>query len=221
MSSQEEFLEGCRLAWSQRMEDLLGAKPAARSEWCDVRSMLEVLAPFLEPNLGHLYLPTGGGQTMTAAQEGNEPGTIEFLMSSGKAAYIFKPRTLSVNYFAEDPAQSFIYIACDKLDPTGVYEHDLEGQEEVVETSPMTYHPRVVWDQGYIGIDQDGEEIPLPDEARLAMRFLGGDAMLVSNGSYWNGNARTYGGEHNRVGEDKVRELVSEMIRRAKASDSD
>lgn len=212
MSKHENFLEEGRERWVAALHEALGKNPAAMSQWTDLDRMPKVLAPFMGQGLNHTYFPTGGGLTMDSVALGHERGTIEFRPTSGEAAYICKPTKLAIHYFANDPAQSFVYLTCAALKPTGTYDYAVDGQEELVETSPGEYHPRVVWDQGFLDHDEYGDEKPLPHGSRLALRFLRGNFMLVGNGSFWNGNAHTYDGEHDKLGEDQVHKLIEQVI---------
>jgi hypothetical protein len=210
-SNREQLLAAGRERWRTALHEALGDTPATRSEWTDLNEMPNVLAPFMGKGVGHTYLPTGGGMDMVAASVGRERGTLE-LRPGRRAAYIFKPTRLMIHYFAQAPAQSFVYITTAPLKASGVYDYNIDDMEELVEIAPRDYRERVVWDQGYIGHDECGDEIPIPEDARLALRFLRGHFMIVGHGSVWNGTPHTYDGEHNQLGEQGVRDLIQSVI---------
>ena len=212
MSTRADIQENGRIRWRTALRECLGENPAAISECTDIGDMLRLLQPLMGSEVNHTYFPTGGGLGMQTVRLGHEHGTIEF-KPKGNAAYLCKPKKMSIHYFDQDPVQSFIYITCERLEPTGTYEHNDRGQEEVVETAPQEYHPRTVWDEGHLGYDENGDAVPLPPESRLALRFLRGSFMLVGYGSFWNGNPHTYFGEHDKWGEARVHELIEQWIK--------
>ncbi len=213
MSNQrEKFLSDARARWTAAIEAAIGDNLPARSEWTDLTAMRQVMEPFMGEAMGHTFLPTGGGMDMRSVRLGHEKGTLE-LRPGGRTGYIFKPTSLAINYFAAEPAQSFIFIHCAPLKPTGVYGHPVGDQEEVTEISRGDYRVRPVWDRGYLDHDDGGREIPLPDSARVVCRFLKGSFMIAGNGSLWNGTAHTYDGEHDKLGEAGVRDLIERAIK--------
>lgn len=208
---REDFLQQGRQRWRDAMAEALGPAPAERSEWTDLEQISTVLAPFTKKGVGHLYLPTGGGQEPTGVRLGREKGTIEFRIGK-RTAYVTKPARLVIHYFEEAPAQSFVFIEGAKLKPSGVYDKLTTDSEELVEVSPGDLRERAVWDRGFADMDQYGDEIPLPDSARLIMRFLRGGFAIVGTGSIWNGTAATYDGEHDELGEAEMRKLIQAVI---------
>jgi len=211
-AGRDEYLEECRQRWGAAMRNALGSSPANRSEWQDPSAMIDVLRHFLGKGVQHTYLPTGGGMTMEGVGLGHERGTIE-LRPAKRVAYLLKPERMSINYFPQAPAQSFIFITTKPLKQTDVYDHQLSReQEEVVELGPCDYRPRSAWDHGEVEIN--GQLHDLPGDARLVCRFLGGSFMMVGEGSFWNGHPNTYDGEHDQLGEAKVRALIERIIER-------
>ena len=77
-----------------------------------------------------------------------------------------------------------------------------------MEIRPGDYRPRSLWDEGNLGYDERGRELPLPKEARLVIRWFGGGVLIVAKGSIWNGIAATYDGRHDRMTPAEVREAI-------------
>jgi hypothetical protein len=209
--SNDEFLEQGRQRWRDALATALGPTPLERSEWTDLNQMSAVLGPFTKKGVGHLYLPTGGGQSPTGVRLGREQGTLEFRIGK-RTAYVIKPRRLIVHYFNGAPAQSFVFIEGAKLKPSGIYDRLISDSEELVEVSPGDLRDRAVWDRGFADVDEYGDELPLPDSARIVVRFLRGGFAIVGHGSVWNGPAATYDGEHDRLGEAEMRKLIQMVI---------
>lgn len=213
----EQWLIQQRKAWVAALKQVLGPNPATRSEWTDLDDMVAVLEPLLIKEQHHVYLPTGGGQSMIAVEEGNERNTLA-LYPNERVRYLLKPRTLTIHYFPDAPEQSFVFIETKKLKPSGIYDHEItDGQEEVLELSPGDYQDRSAWDAGYCGRDEEGDEIPLPDTATLVCRFLEGSFAIVGEGSFWNSASGTYDGEHSQLGQDRMREAIEGGIKRRAA----
>jgi serine/threonine-protein kinase len=217
--TREEYLAEQRAAWVAALQGLFGSSPPERAEWTDLDGMIGVLSQLLKPEMHHVYLPTGGGMSMKSVSRGNERGTLA-LHPNKRTTYLLKPRKMTVHYFADAPAQSFLFIETDKLEQSGTYDHKIKGgSEELVEIGPGDYRERSVWDAGYDGHDEGGDEIPLPKSAKLVIRFFKGGFAIVGQGSVWNGTAATYDGEHDKLGQEPMRELIDKAIKRLGLTD--
>lgn len=214
----EDWLVEQRKAWVASVRSVLGPTPAVRSEWTGLDDMVSVLEPLLVKQQHHVYLPTGGGQSMIAADTGTERGTLA-LSVEDRVRYVLRPRKLTLHYFDDAPEQSFVFIETKKLKQSGTYDHKIKGgQEELVELSPGDYRERAVWDAGYCERDEDGDEVSLPDTATLVCRFFEGSFAIVGQGSFWNGSPNTYDGEHSKIGQDKMRDLIEAAIKQRAAA---
>lgn len=188
--------------------------------WNDLTSIRSALAPFMGENFGHAHLPTGGGLDYHDVQLSPEAGCIEF-KTSKKSVDVAKPRSLTLEYIADRPTESFLLLELDHLNPTSIHDSDSEeyvakvGREEIVELGRGDYQPRFVWDQGFYGHDETGNEIPLPDNARLMTRWLRGKILFVVKGSIWNETSSTYNGQHNSMTANEIRKTIEGAMARA------
>jgi serine/threonine-protein kinase len=218
--SLKDFHNTCRIAWVKAISSAVGPTPPATTTWRGRREIVGAMTPFVEA-MNHLLLPgTGGGNDVAQVTLGREPGTIEFVVRDDKT-YIVKPKSMTLEYVAAAPAESFVTVDLATLLPTGVDPRpssDDQWNEELAELSARNYVERNVWDQRYIGHDAAGDEISLPKKARLVMRIFGGRLMLVSKGSLWNSVPATYDGLHDRMTNREIRDLIERSIPSAKTA---
>jgi serine/threonine-protein kinase len=77
--------------------------------------------------------------------------------------------------------------------------------------APADYVSREIWDRGFLH-DENGDEIPIPDNARLVMRLLQGKVLLVAKGSLWNSDPATYDGRHNTMTAAQIRRIIERSL---------
>lgn len=156
-----------------------------------------------------------------------EPGCLEFIVGD-RVVQIMKPRSLTLERI-DSAGNSFLLLELDNLDPSGVYgtdenepdgdsdaEHAEQSSEELVEVAPAEYVSRDVWDRGFLDHDENGDEIPIPDGARLAVRWLRGKVLLVAKESLWNGVPATYDGRHNGMTATQIRTTIERSLAKMK-----
>ena len=95
-------------------------------------------------------------------------------------------------------------------------EHAEQSSEELVEVAPAEYVSRDIWDRGFLDHDENGDEIPIPDGARLAVRWLRGKVLLVAKESLWNGVPATYDGRHNGMTAAQIRTTIERSLAKMK-----
>lgn len=191
--------------------------------WEGAHNIAAALRPFMGLDNNHTHFPSGGGHDFLSVRASVERGCLEFAVSS-RIAYIMKPRSLTLERIDSSPAESFLMLELDELQPSGVYERDededgdredpsdamrrVRMSEELVDLGGGDYVERGVWDRGFV----DHEDDPLPDEARLVRRFFRGRVMFVSKGSIWNGAPRTYSGVHDQASNAIIRQAIERAI---------
>lgn len=225
----DDFEATSRTEWDAAVDQLLPAG-ATCAEWWGATPIAAALQPILGPNSNHAFLPTRGGVSVAAATVASgEVGCLE-LRPKGGSTYLVKPRKLTAERVVGAPGNSFLLLELDQLPLTDVYEDDPDeveedglgirgrilerGQEEVVEISPGHYVDRSVWDHGSLGYDEDGREVPIPQGARLVVRFLRGKVLFAAKASLWNRDPTTYDGRHSNMTPDEVREAIERSIAR-------
>lgn len=218
----EDFHRERRDAWDRAIASLAGPNSPATIVWKGRADIAAALEPLMGINNNHAHLPTGGGMDFEAVRRSAEPGCLEFL-AGGRTGYIVKPRKLTLERI-DSPGNSFLLLELDELAPTDTYDdgedqaEDEEvakrdrGSEELLEVAPGEYEDRGLWDRGFLGYDEGGREIPMPDEARIVVRWLRGKILFVAKGSLWNGSPRTYGGEHDKFSAYQIRQAIERAL---------
>ena len=173
-----------------------------RRSWSRPSQIIENLAPFMGQNLNHAHLPSGGGHDFLSVGLSAELGCLELRISRG-LAYVVRPKRLTLEIIEAQPGESFLLLELGELERKEAYvpsegvDADIAARvgasEELTELAPGSYVPRWHWDENE---GPDGE--PLPDDARLVVRWMGGQMLLVAKGSVWNGDPRTYRGLHSK-----------------------
>jgi hypothetical protein len=213
--SLSDFHTRSRANWTAKIDQLADSGDATL-EITGVAPILRALGPFMGSGNNHAHLPTGGGFDFEAVSPGREQGSIEFQIFTGTAV-VAKPRRLTIERLESDPAESFLLLELDALEPSGTYEDEerLEERrlEEVDDLGRGEYVPRGAIHYG-LYIDEDGLEQETPDDAQTVLRLLNGKIMLVSKGSIWNGSSQTYSGLHDGLSATEIRGAIQQILDR-------
>jgi hypothetical protein len=223
--SLSNFHHSCGVQWDRAVASVAGKASASSRVWTSRADIIDVLEPFMGENRNHAHLPTGGGMDFLSVRRASEAGCIEFRVGR-RTGYIVKPKRLTMEIIPS-LGNSFLRLDLDELEPSGVYhveadedeEHEEinryrreRGSEELLELAPGEYEDRSLWVRGFLGYDRHGEEIPMPDSARIVVRFFRGSILFVAKGSHWNGNSRTYDGEHDKLSIKQIRQIVEHWV---------
>lgn len=206
----KDFHVKSRAAWVDAIKHTVGAHPANKTIWEGPEAIRNALTAFMGRNNNHTHLPTGGGQDFNAVDHSRESGCLDFKVGE-RTIYRAKAERLTLVYIPEEPAESFLFLEAGTLSPLTETGSRLR-QEEMLELSNGQRMERYVWDRGYIDHDSDGHEIPIPGDARLVVRWLGGKFLLVTKGSLWNGDSSTYDGRHDKMSPDDIRTMILKAL---------
>lgn len=208
--SREQFLADVRAFWTKAIADV-GASQMTTVTWTGASRIGEALDHFLGENVNHAHYPTGGGFDWRSREEVQERDCLA-LKVENRLVDIFRPERMILEHFPDRVQESFLLIELATLEAnpvTGVY----RDSQEYVEVPGYDCFERSVWDAGYIGYDEDGREIPIPEDARLVERWLSGKILVVAKGSRWNSSPRTYDGRHAQMRSDEIRDAIESSIR--------
>jgi hypothetical protein len=220
-----KFRKESRDAWDATVAQVSGPTIPATIVWRGPQAIAQALAAFMGDNRNHAHFPSGGGLDFRSVAPSAEPGCLEF--GTGEhTVQIMKPRSLTLERI-DSAGNSFLLLELDDLDPSGVYENDETEQdgdndakrvkrasEELFEVAPGDYRSREVWDRGFLDHDENGYETPIPDDARLAVRWFKGKVLLVAKGSLWNGDPATCDGRHNKMTAEQIRSVIERSLAR-------
>ena len=124
----------------------------------DIVAVLNMLAQSAE--LNHIFSPGGGGVDLQGAGFSSEADCIELLFHP-KVAEIVKPNRLLWESFPGFSEWSYFRLETKALPPSDVYE-SATTYEELLEIEPGQYLDRTIYDRGYLAMDSQGDETPLP-----------------------------------------------------------
>jgi len=223
-SGLAEYHRKARAEWDAAIDTLTGPGAPSTMVWRGKRAIASALSGFMGQGRNHAHFPTGGGHDFLDVADSIEPDCLEFKVSEG-IAYVMKPSKLTLERL-DTSGNSFLLLELDELEPSGVYDDDEEdedgaedgdsdanrGSEELLELSPGEYVDRGLWDRGFLDYDEDGREIPFPDDARIVVRWFRGKVLFVGKGSLWNGDPGTYDGRHDRMSPTQIRRLIERSL---------
>ena len=213
MAGLEDFHDECRMNWTAAVRKVAGDPPTSTTTWRGIADIVRVLKPFMGTNHNHAHLPTGGGCDITRASASPEEGCLD-LWTSGRHAYVVKPKRLTLEFVEADPSESFLLLELSRLKPSDVYEDiDRRGKEELLDVDGE-YLDYGVWDRGFLRHDSNGHEVPIPRDARTVSRLFRGRIIFVAKSSFWNGTPETYDGEHDQLTNDQIRGVVKTLVAR-------
>jgi hypothetical protein len=207
----EEFHKKAAQRWAGAIAAQFSATVPKTATWDNSDQIVEVLRKFVEKTDNLALFPTGGGMDLRTVRSSHERGCIELSVEE-RVSYVVRPKRLIFEHIDRSPKDSFFLLELDTLAPSGVYDELASPYEELVELNPTEYVNRDVWDRGYIGHDESGREIPIPDHARLIIRLLEGKVMLVSKGGLWNSIPETYDGRHSKMTADQIRRQIEHLL---------
>lgn len=191
-----------------------------------IREVLDVVGK--DKALNHTFMPSGGGLDLHGASNSYEAELIELHL--GGITHLVKPESLTINRISDYPDWWYLRLNCHPFPESGVYARDDEESdemddmfkkdeemefflkyrgEELVEISPGKYVERYYWDMNNLGYDEHGDEIPLPENARIVVRLCGGgDLAIFSKYAIYNQVPHTYDARHNKMSEEQFREYI-------------
>lgn len=208
---RRQFRDECLAAWKLLTEELSGG--ASHVEWTDNAEIIRILNLIAtRAPRNHTHFPESGGLDLTRATTSREPGCIEIRFDG--QVHVVRPSQLSLTLPKGDPLREWAYFWLETLPlaPSGVYQNlGKLRHEEVLEVRRGEYIDRSYWNAGSLGEDEDGDEIPIPPDARVVTRHFEGSFLILTKGGGYNA-AGPYGGEHSRKGPHRFREFVEQLV---------
>jgi serine/threonine-protein kinase len=193
--------------WKSLIYKIFSIEIPERAEWLNYDSILSILK--LIPNSGadiHAFFTFGGGEDLEAVKKSNEEGCIE--LSLGGTTNIIRPRKLMFESFSGDDYVSMYFrLASDELKESGIYDNKQNNYEEVTEIEPLHYESRSVWDAN----EFKGEY--LPSDARLVVRILEGDLLLLCKTSPYRVALDKSNGSQLNQGPEEFRRYMELLIK--------
>jgi serine/threonine-protein kinase len=197
--------------WGALQSYLFPVNVPQRAMWTRLEDMITVLNLLgRNAELNHMFAPDGGGLDLEEAKYSSEKDCIELRFKPGMVEVV-KPRLLIFESFPGFSEWAYFRLETHTLFPSGVYEALLGDYEEVLELEPGKYLDRAIYDQGFLGYDEEGDEIPLPKGARVVTREFKGSYVVFAKASHYNDIDR-YLGDHNRFNADSFRKEIEAVV---------
>lgn len=207
-----EFREKNLPKWDELLWTLFKGNIPTGCRWETKEDMINVLNHIGKyPNVNHTFLPSGGGLDLKGAADSYEPGCLELRLGE-QGAYVIQPRALTFQSFDAPHEWSYFRLDTDPIQPSGVYEGLHRQSEELTEISPLEYVERIYWDEGYCGYDENGYLAPLPESARLVIRFFSGSFVIFAKASTYNAINETYDGRHSKMSAEDFRQYIARTV---------
>lgn len=205
-SSREDFRRENLSQWSAAISEIFPNAIPSSYEWKkkpDIMRILNKLGSI--PSLNHTFLPTGGGLDLAGCTEAGEADCVALDLGT---FHVLKPRALQFEAVTHDLRWAYFRLEAAPLPPTGISRTADALREILTEIGPGSYLDGEVWERGYLRIDDDGSEVPLPEGARSVRRYLSGAFVVFAKGSAYNADASTYDGRHNAMTAPQFRQYV-------------
>jgi hypothetical protein len=220
--------------WEEMVVKIFGEKPSDTLKTTSTSRIIEILDTIGKSKaLNHTFMPSGGGLDLSGATYSNEKGRVE--LDFGGSGIIVNPESLTFHPIGENPEWWYFRLNTLPFEASGAYEEiqqedtsddifktksdkEIEWSmrfygEEVLEIEPGNYIDRSFWDINHLGYDENGDLIPLPENARVITRkFNGGAFVIFPKFSAYNHNTSTYDGRHNKVNDEAFHRYISGIV---------
>lgn len=207
---QQDYQKHLDWVWSNAIQKAFGKEPPRSKSWSDPFKVANVLLHFMEGN--YAYLTPDGHLPLFGVGVHDDGKRLLFdLSESGLLEMIVDRATFE--YIEKAPIESFFLLELKSMRPSGLYE-ELRAHEQVVRFDGADYDYSVA-EHGVFEHDEDGNEVPLPEDARTVLRLLDGKLLIVSKGSMWNHSDGTWAGIHANKSPAEVRADIENALETA------
>jgi len=211
ITAKEEFQRRNLIEWRAALEGLFPEGIPQRKVWTNRDEIVTVLDEIGSQEwLNHTFLPSGGGLDLLGCSQSNEAECIDLDMGS---IHVLKPKSLAFESFGEELEWAYFRLEADTLMPTGIAELVYPNREFLTELEPGKYGDPMLWEQGFLRVDETGAEVPLPDTVRPIRRYLRGSFVIFAKASSYNRDPATYDGRHARMTADDFRAYIQRNSR--------
>lgn len=240
-TDQREFRRDSLSLWRQGLQDVFHGGTPEEKTWTNHRDIKDVLTSLglgttksdgSHIRAGYVFLHYTGDADLHGAALAGEEDCIELRTQPEphELGRILRPERLTFRVPVgenENPILdwSYLWLELAPLERTGIYNDERREyfqkiqEERVCELRPGEYVNIRHWENGYYGRDENHEERPLPDTARLMVRALGGALLIVPKGGPYNLHVRRgkfdlpnpSQGLHAKLGEEQFAEFINAL----------
>ncbi|MGN7398060.1 serine/threonine protein kinase [Peribacillus frigoritolerans] len=218
--------------WEEMVVKIFDGKPNDSVKITSLSQIIEIINTIGKNKaLNHTFMPSGGGSDLSGAVFSNENGRAE--LKFGASYLVVNPESLTFHPVGDNPEWWYFRLNTRPFEASGVYEETQQEKgateeifksasdkqiewlmsysgEELLEIEAGKYIDRSYWDMNHLGYDEQGELIPLPNNARVITRMYNGGAFVIfPKFSLYNQNSSTYDGRHNKVNDEDFHRYIS------------
>ena len=210
----EEFRKNNLKEWDKMLNQLFNSHIPENFVWNNMNEIIEKVN-FIsqDSNLTYTLFPGGGGFDLCGAGTSVEPGCIELYFDEGEQGVsIVKPDRLIFQSFSEPFKFAYFRLEIKELEPSKVYSDRPGSDEELIEISPGEYADMNPSNANYYLHKKTGNEIPLPNTARVVSRHFSGSFVLFAKASPCKDILNADEERFSKMSADTFRENIAEGI---------
>lgn len=227
---KEEKQEQIKL-WKNTIVEIFNKEPNDVVSIFDENLISEILNKLGNSKaMNHTFMPSGGGLDLSGSEISNEKGKIE--LHFDEIVHIVNPQVLTFHPIGKNPEWWYFRLNTLPFEASGVYEDYTETKvfkassikeseylvefhgEELLEIEPGKYIDASLWDLNFMGYDENGNEISIPQSARIVSRkHNGGDFVIFPKYSAYNASSHTYDARHNKMTGQEFHNAISQFLK--------
>lgn len=199
------------VVWEKTIGEIFPLAIPNNCLWKDLTSIISILQKLSSiKNLVHVLFPPGGGHDIVEVRPSFEDGCLE--LHTPHSIRIIKPKLLEFNYFPNYLKWSYFRLESAALKPITSNVDTSLIKEKLTEIEPLHYVDKEIWEKGYLGYDEKGNRILLPNSARLVSRYFKGSFVIFAKGSPYLKDFITYDARHDKLNRKKFRQYIENCI---------
>ena len=197
--------------WEKTIRELFPVAIPNHCLWQDRESIISILHQVASvKDLNHTLFPIGGGHDIIGVEKSSEKDCLE--LHTPHSVRIIKPKLLEFNYFPEHLEWTYFRLETAPLKPITPDIEPFSVKEKLVEIKPGYYGEKEIWEKGYLGYDEKGMRILLPQSARLVSRYFKGSFVIFAKSSPYHKNHVTYDARHDQMDRKEFRQYIENCI---------
>lgn len=204
---QHEYQKRLDRLWNDAIKSAFGAAPPLSKTWTDPYECAEVLRPFMRGNYSFL---SPNGHLPLLGVGVHEDGKRLLFDLSETGVLETHPAALHFESINGAAIESFFLLDLKQMRPSGVYE-EVGVDEQIVRFDGEDYDYDI-WERGVWYLDEDGNEVPIPEDAKTVLRLLSGKLLIVCQGSMWNHTNEHWDGRHNQMSAADIRAVIERSL---------
>lgn len=199
--------------WESILLNLFQNNIPKSKTWINKEDIISVINSFVDNrHLASMYLPYGGNVDLAGSNISDEKDCIEFPLE--RLAIILKPKKLTFESFGDKYEWDYFRLETSELNPSGVNDPSTSIYEELTELDSNNYVSKDYYYKEFLEYDENGNEVLLPETARLITRIFSGSLVIFAKASMYCHQPENDEGIHNKYSETGFRKYIEDSILR-------